>query len=154
MVDLMRVQGNPFLEFGNDLVNLEGQISEDRDTVFLIEKAGKEQHEKYVNGVLIDRSLPFQDRIKKNDFRLFKAPKRQRKQPSKVDLHRANESVLGKMYIALHSRQGDIDEFFSHESLPFPPSIAENVEKMYHSKKSDVIRCIQQEVDAMEAPDD
>ena len=44
-------------------------------------------------------------------------------------------SVLGQMFIATQSRDGDIYEFFAHESKRFPPSIAESEEKNVPLKK-------------------
>ena len=44
------------------------------------------------------------------------------------------------MYLATQPRKGDLEEFFAHESQNyFPPSLAVNVEKMYHSRKPDVV---------------
>ncbi len=152
LTDVIRQHGNPFLELGSELISLEGQISEDKKSVYVIEEIGRQQYESYVNDVLINRTKPFGAPIKKNAFRLFRAQKRE--QPRKLGMLRANASVLGQMYIATLSRKGDIDEFFAHETQAFPPSIAENPEKMYHSKKSDVLACIQKEVDAIEPSDD
>ena len=63
-------------------------------------------------------------------------------------------SILGQMYIATQSREGDLEEFFAHESQNFPPSLAVNVEKMYHSRKSDILDCLQKEVNAIQSLDD
>ena len=43
------------------------------------------------------------------------------------------------MYLATQPREGDLEEFFAHESQNFPPSLAVNVEKTYHSRKPDVV---------------
>ena len=104
--------------------------------------------------VIIEKTKQFDAPIKKNAFLLFKAPKRKRDQPKKISMLRANMSILGQMYIATQSREGDLEEFFAHESQNFPPSLAVNVEKMYHSRKSNVLDCLQKEVNAIQSLDD
>ena len=42
-----------------------------------------------------------------------------------------------------------MDTFFVYESHSFPPSLANGNEKMYHSKKSDIIHCIEKEAEAV-----
>ena len=41
----------------------------------------------------------------------------------------------------------DLNTFFAHEAHLFPTSLANGDEKMYHSTKSDIIHCIEQETD-------
>ena len=144
--DIIREHGSPFLELGNELINLNGQISEDKASVSLIEKAGKQQYETYVNDILIGRTKSFDIAIKKNNFLLFKAPKHRQRKSQKLGTVRANASILGRRFIATQSRQGNLDEFFAHETQEFPPSMAESAEKMYHSKKSDVLVCFEKEM--------
>ena len=149
LTSVIRDHGNPFTEQGEDLVSLDGQITEDKHSLFLLQETGTKQYADYVKEILIDKTKPFDTPIKKNSFRLFKAAKRKQKLPRKVGMFRATASVLGQMYIATQSRHGDIHEFFAYESQKFPPSLAESEEKMYHSRKSDVVDCLQNESEGM-----
>ena len=36
-----------------------------------------------------------------------------------------NVALLGKLYIAMQSRDSDLKDYFSHEIQPFPPSLSE-----------------------------
>jgi len=51
------------------------------------------------------------------------------------------------VHIATQSRDGDIHEFFAHESQKLPPLLAENEEKIYHSRKSKVLDCLHKEIE-------
>jgi len=153
MIEAIRKNGNPFLEFGNELVNLQGDVSEDKESVLILLDKGKQQYDSFVNEVLIRRSKPFDTPIQRNHFLLFKTPKRKRVQGKQVRILTGNVSLLGQMYIATQSRKGNVDEFFAHEFQEYPPSIASNVDKMYRSKKSDILVCLRNEVQANEATD-
>ena len=43
MAGVIRLHNNPFLDSGNELISLHGQISEDKDSVFVIMERGREQ---------------------------------------------------------------------------------------------------------------
>ena len=45
------------------------------------------------------------------------------------------------MYIANQSRNGDVDEFFSHENQAVPPSLSDMGE-LRHTNKSDLVSCL------------
>ena len=56
------------------------------------------------------------------------------------------------MYIATVERKGkvgDLNTFFAHEAHPYPPSMANGNEMMYHSTKSDIIHCMEREADGI-----
>ena len=154
MAEVIRLHNNPFLDFGSELISLHGQISEDKDSVFVIMERGREQYNSYVKEVIIEKTKQFHAPMKKMRFFYLKAPKRKRDQPKKISMLRANMSILGQMHIATQSREGDLEEFFAHESQNFPPSLAVNLEKMYHSRKSDVLDCLQKEGNAIQSTDD
>ena len=66
-LDALRSRGNPFLEAGVDLVNLDGRISNAKDD------KGKD---KFVNDVIVTRNTPLDSPIKNNAFQHFKITKR------------------------------------------------------------------------------
>ena len=56
LVDALRSRGNPFLQAGVDLVNLDGRISNAKD-VSAIYNNGKDQYDQFVNDVIVTRSI-------------------------------------------------------------------------------------------------
>ena len=142
LVDALRSRGNPFIEAGVDLVNLDGRISNAPDVSAIYDK-GKDQYDQFVNDVIVTRNNPLDSPIKNNAFQLFKITKRRKAQQPRVPLLKASISLFGQLYIATSERRGDncdLDTFFAHESHSFPPSLANGNEKMYHSTKSTASR--------------
>ena len=142
LVDALRSRGNPFIEAGVDLVNLDGRISNAPDVSAIYDK-GKDQYDQFVNDVIVTRNNPLDSPIKNNAFQLFKITKRRKAQQPKVPLLKASISLFGQLYIATSERRGDncdLDTFFAHESHSFPPSLANGNEQMYHSTKSTASR--------------
>ena len=142
LVDALRSRGNPFLETGVDLVNLDGRISNAKDVSAIYDK-GKDQYDKFVNDVIVTRNTPLDSPIKNNAFQLFKITKLRKAQQPKVPLLKASISLFGQLYIATSERRGDncdLDTFLAHEAHSFPPSLANGNEKMYYSTKSTASR--------------
>ena len=142
LVDAIRIRGNPFLEAGVHLVNLDGRISNAKDVSAIYDK-GKDPYDQFVNDVIVTRNTPLDSPIKNNAFQLFKITKRRKAQQPKVPLLKASISLFGQLYIATSERRGDncdLDTFFAHEAHSFPPSLANVNEKIYHSTKSTASR--------------
>ena len=59
---------NPFTEQGEDLVSLDGQITEDKHSLFLLQETGTKQYADYVKEILIDKTKPFDTSIQKELF--------------------------------------------------------------------------------------
>ena len=62
LVDTLRSRGNPFLEAGVDLVNLDGRISNAKDVSAIYDK-GKDQYDQFVNDVIVTRNTPLESPI-------------------------------------------------------------------------------------------
>ena len=152
LVDALRSRGNPFLEAGIDLVNLDGRISNAKDVSAICDK-GKDQYDQFVNDVIVTRNTPLDSTIKNNAFQLFKITKRRKAQQPNVPLLKASISLFGQLYITTTEprvdNNCDLDMFFALEAHSFPPSLANGYEKMYHSTKSDIIHCIEREAEAL-----
>ena len=106
LVDALRSRGNPFLEAGIDLVNLDGRISNAKDVSVIYDK-GKDKYDQFVNDVIVTRNAPLGSPIKNNAFQLFKITKRRKAQQPKVPLLKASISLFGQLYIATTERRGD-----------------------------------------------
>lgn len=53
LIDVIRSKGNPFLDLIEDLVNFDGVISEDSQSVFEFEKMRHKQHNEFVQQLLL-----------------------------------------------------------------------------------------------------
>ena len=151
LVSALTSRGKPFLDAGVDLVNLDGRISNAKDVSAIYDK-GKDQHDQFVNDVIVTRNTTLDSPIKNKAFQLFKITKRRKAQQPNVPLLKASISLFGQLYIATTERRGDncdLDTFFALEAHSFPPSLANGNEKMYHSTKSDIIHCIERESEAV-----
>ena len=151
LVDALRSLGNPFLEAGVDLVNLDGRISNAKNVSAIYDK-GKDQYDQFVNDVIVTRNTPLDSPIKNNAFQLFKITKRRKAQQPNVPILKASISLFDQLYMSTTERRGDncdLDMFFALEAHSFPPSLANGNEKMYHSTKSDIIHCIEREAESV-----
>lgn len=66
---------------------------------------------------------------------------------TKIKTLKADYSLFSQMFIACQRRQVDLDEFFSHENQPFPPSLAENGNIRIPHSKSDLVNCLFSDVE-------
>ena len=82
------------------------------------------------------------DPIKKNKLRTFKESNtigRSAKTESReLKMH---VRLFSQMYISTQIRGGNMEEFFSHETLQYPPALARSGE-MRSGNKSDLVKCI------------
>ena len=95
--------------------------------------------------MLEERTRSIHEPIKRNNLVLFKkpSPKIQSKQGKKIKVLQNNVSLFGQLYISMQSREGDLDEFFSHEVQSFPPSLSEFGKLYLHGTKSELMKCLE-----------
>ena len=67
------------------------------------------------------------DPLKKNDLPTFSTPTKKAvsKDQAKVKLLKEDCSLFGRLYIACQTRDRNLDEFFSNENEPWPPSLSD-----------------------------
>ena len=89
-----------------------------------------------------------------NNIHLFNTPhKRQRTNTSGLVSSLKSQTatfVSSRLHVASQFRDGNLNEFFSHENQPCPPSLSVRG-KLKLGTKSDIVRCIE---DAPEEQDD
>jgi len=51
-------------------------------------------------------------------------------------------NLFSHLYIASKFRDGNLEDFFSHENHPWPPSISDNGKLRLPNKKSDLLVCL------------
>ena len=109
-----------------------------------LQKLGEGQYKAFVKERLIDRSKPITEPIKRNNVALFSRPpgKTRSKKQAQVSKLKANCSLFSRIYIACQPREGDLQDFFSHENQPWPPLLSQQG-KLRKGNKADLIRCLQ-----------
>ena len=140
--------GNPFLAEFSDLVSLDSRDCADESVIaalYTLEDTGKGQYSNFVKEVLEERKRSIHEPIKLNKPALFRkpSPKIKSKQGKKIKALENNVSLFGQLYISMQSREGDLEEFFSHEVQSFPPSLSEFGKLYFPGKKSELMKCLE-----------
>ena len=114
-------------------------------TVKTIEEAGKSQRKEFRERRLMKREISLDDPIKKNKFPTVKSANTKGQSTSRKgsDELKKHIRLFSQMYISTQTRGGNMDEFFSHETLSYPPALSKNTET--HSvDKSQLVKCLDQ----------
>ena len=146
LIEVIEGMGNPFKEESNDLLVLDTkEIASEKviTTVKEIEKVGLQQFHSFVEERLIKKEKGVMDVIKRNKLALFSNPQ---KPPSKekqgVVSLKQNCSLFSQLYVSCQVRQGNLDEFFTHENQAYPPSISQFGD-LKLGVKSDLMKCLE-----------
>ena len=130
LTEVLLNDGNPFEEHTRDvLVTLDNKMCESADaaiSIYRVESLGEEQYKIFKQSVLDSNDTSLTAPIKRNNLLLFHEKKTQKKSTTKLKmLHFKRHSELyGQAFLVLDSRGGDLEEFFHHESSPFPPALS------------------------------
>ena len=91
-------------------------------------------------------------RHEEEQYHLFNTPhKRQKTKTSElVSSLKRDRNLFSRLYVASQFRDGNLDEFFSHENQPCSPSLSDRG-KLKLGTKSDIVRCLE---DVIEEQDD
>ena len=136
--------GNPFMsDESNELIQLGTKDVMGDDvikTVKTIEEAGKSQRKEFRERRLMKREISLDDPIKKNKFPTFKSAntKGQSISRKRSDELKKRIRLFSQMYISTQTRGGNMDEFFSPETLFYPPALSKNTE-MCSGDKSQLV---------------
>ena len=144
----IRDVGNPFSEDSKDLLVLNSRDIADPaviNTVCNIDKLGQEQYDTYVNERLLDQTKPITDPIKRNNLPLFsRSPTREKSRTQlQVSSLKNDCSLFSRLFIASQTRDGDLDDFFTHENQACPPALS-HMGKMRQGTKSDLVGCLEE----------
>ena len=138
--------GNPFDDETSELVVLfSGDIIDNSvmETLYKINQSGIEQYNTFVNERIINRSKPLSDPIKKNNFPLISRPTVKKSTvPTQVSSLKQDCNLFARLYIASQSREGSLEEFFSHENQAYPPALSQ-FRKLRPSNKSQLLNCLE-----------
>jgi len=139
--------GNPFLETGSELLVLDTHDIAEKsvvDTLYHIEELGQKQYDTFVKERLVEKTKPLDDPIKKNQLHIFSTPKTRKKTKTQevISTLKTDRNLFSRLYIGCQVRDSNLEEFFSHENQPFPPSLSDSG-KLRLGTKSDIIHCLQ-----------
>ena len=140
--------GNPFTEESENLMAIHTKDIMDDSVLATVKKAhkvGEEQFCLFVKERFIDRSKPVTDPRKKNNLPTFSTPTKKAvsKDQAKVKLLKEDCSLFGRLCIACQTRDGNLDEFFSYENQPWPPSLSDQGQ-LRGDQKADLLKCLPQ----------
>ena len=114
------------------------------ETVRKIESLGEEQYTKFVEESLELCTKPVTDTLPKNKLPLFSRSqtKTQLKQQMQLAAVKSDCSLFSRLYIGCQSRDGDLDQFFSHENQAAPPALSTGG-KLRLAVKADLLHCLE-----------
>ena len=148
--------GNPFTEESDNLMAIHTKDIMDDSVVATVKNAhkiGEEQFCLVVKERFIDRSKPVTEPLKQNNLPTFSTPTKKAvsKDQAKVKLLKEDCSLFGRLYIACQTRDGNLDEFFSYENQPWPPSLSDQGQ-LRGGQKADLLRCLPQATSPVSTP--
>lgn len=137
--------GNPFLDESENLMAIHTKdIMGDQvvKTVRNASKIGEEQFRSFFKGRFID-GKPVTDTLKKNNLPTLSTPikKAVSKDKAKVKVLKEDCSLFSRLYIACQNRDGNLEDFFTYENQPWPPSLSE-LGQLRGGVKADLLKCL------------
>ncbi|GFS18353.1 hypothetical protein ElyMa_001520000 [Elysia marginata] len=130
--------GNPFLDDFTELLRFDS-----RTCVDICQLTNCETLNGLGKYVFEQRSKSIHDPITRNSITIFEQKQRVIKHPAnRIKVLQNNVSLFGQLYVAMQSRDSDIDEFFAHEIQSYPPSLSNLGKLRLSSNKSDLLDCL------------
>ena len=147
LVSAFQQAGNPFLEESKDLIALDSKNIANQNAVDNMREfaeSGAKQFNEFFNDCLKEKKTSIYEIIKKNKFAIFTQPSKPNKASNKMEITTLKKSCqfFSQLYITCQVRDGNLNEFFSHENGSYPPSISKNGDLMPGSK-SDLLHCLE-----------
>ncbi len=123
---------------------MDAQVAE---TVRRIETLGEKQYTEYVTERLEECTTPITQTIPKNKLPLFSRPPVKSKSRHKEQLAalKSDCGLFSRLYISCQTRDGDMDNFFSHENQAAPPALSTGG-KLRFGVKADLLRCLESDL--------
>ena len=127
--DVFSELGNPFEE--NDiLMHIMKKTIMCQEAVQSVREAqrlGKEQYDQYVKERLVKGEVSLYDVIKRNNLPLLREKNKVSTSKGKLKMVSLKQEckLYASLYVACQSRNGDLQDFFTHENHSYPPAISE-----------------------------
>ena len=121
--------GNPFEE-DDVLMHVTKKCLMSQEAMQSVREAqrlGKEQYDRYVKERLIMRQVSLYSAIKRNSLPLFREKNKVSTSKGKLRMVSLKEEcwLYASLYVACQSRDGDLQDFFTHENHSYPPALSE-----------------------------
>ena len=158
LVASFQEQGNPFEEEEKNLIHITSRTVLDGNATKSVKEAwkkGNDQYKIFVKERLVKKTSSFYDSIKRNNLSLFRQKHivKISKPKQKIMSLNAERKLYANLYVACQSREGNLDNFFSHENHAFPVAISEYGKLRKATSKSDFLECLESLIDVThEAP--
>ena len=140
--------GNPFLECSKELFVLDTKIiMNDKaiESVMSAKQLGIEQYHNFIaDRIVSNNNEAITDTLSKTSLSLFHSHVQRQvsKSHSKAISLKRDCHLFSRLYIACQSREADLEQFFTHENQPEPPSISSQG-RIRLGTKSDLIHCLE-----------
>ena len=139
--------GSPFEEIGSDLVSLDTKevaTTKAVENLRKLKKVGDEQFKAFTKERLTDVTKSLDEKISKNNFKIFGEKKgvTVSKDKQKMSTIKNDSNIVSQLFKSCQTRQGDLDEFFAHENMEYPPSLSNNGD-INSGNKSDLLSCLE-----------
>ena len=147
---VLEEMGNPFLKHSQDQMAIDTRDIMDTqvaETVRKIETLGEEQYAAFVSERLEQCTTPITQTIPKNKLPLFSRPPIKGKSQEKEQLAalKSDIGLFSRLYISCQTRDGDLDNFFSHENQASPPALSTQG-KIRLCVKADLLHCLESDL--------
>ena len=154
LLDVFEDIGNPFIDISSDeLLTLDTRKLADsavNKTIKNLQELGNDQLVDFVHARLSEKTVSLLAPLPRNKLPLFsyKPVSNKKNVNLKVSELKTDCELFSRLMlnIACQSRNGDIDEFFSHENQSYPPSLSHQG-SLRLGTKSDLIACLCKTVD-------
>ena len=152
LVEVFEKYGNPFTEEQRDLIVLDSRIIVGHhliETISNIERIVKEQFQAFLRNRLILKEGSWYDPIKQYSFSIFSTPKRRKRDSKTNEIKTLKKScrLFAQLSIFCQARDGNMEEFFSHENNSYPPSLSKNAD-LRSTKKSHLLTRLEEVIPA------
>ena len=149
MISALENMSNPFAEDSSQLFALDTSVIMTQavvDNVINLEAHGQKQYDTFFKDRVSSQSIPWSDTIHLNRYELFSSKSKSSKKNS--DKARLKQDKTHFIQLLLSSQSGrDIDkkEVFIYENCDYPLTLCRN-EKMYSGSKSELLRCLEEDI--------
>ena len=139
--------GNPFLEQEDGLVHIISKHILDEQAASSVRNGqdiGQKQYDAFVSERLEQGNSSIYNNIKKNNFPLFRKKNSivTSKSKQRITSLTSDCRLYASLYVACQSRQGNLENFFTHENHEYPISISEYGKLRKCTAKSDFLKCL------------
>ena len=140
------MQAIRFAETSTDLIVLHSRVVVPHaiaKTVVSVHETGKRQYQEFCQLRFIDRTVLVCEPLKRNSLSPFsRTSSAQPKLKAKLSNVKNDCALFSRLYIGCQTRNGNIDEFFSHENQATPPALSEG-NSLRFGCKSDLLPCLE-----------